>query len=243
MYVDYVVDETLTRKTNNELLDPDTGEPNPNLTSPSEQALAEIAAVLHRNTDKLTTKQLEQVAGWAKKLKLRNRVESRQTREFFMVLKRLRESSEQKLLQSRAARKFLFAVLFGAAALALMVGGAIAIWGFDAGWGTRSVLAVFTLLALGFADSSLKEGNLICKEQDRRYAMFSLRAANSVAELNEAGLFAYIPNTQYGEPGFDEKKAHGLMQKEVERLTDALYTDPELWLSRYDYAWKNLDGE
>lgn len=241
MYVDYVVDETLRRKTNNELIDPDTGEPNPELTHLAECALAEVAAVLHRNTDKLSTAQLEQVAGWAKKLKLRERSESRQTRDFSMVLIQLRESSEQNALQSKSIKKSLMAIFFGACGLGLMGCAAVAIWAFDVGWATRSVLAVLTLAAFWYADVSLKDGLVIAKEQDRRYAMNSLRAARNVEELNEAGLFAYMPHTRYDEPGFDEKKAHRLMRAEVERLTDSLYMDPELWLQRYEYSWNYRD--
>ena len=70
----------------------------------------------------------------------------------------------------------------------------------------------------------------LSKQQDRRYLLQSLRAAETVNELNLAGLFAYLPGTMVSEAGFSEERCQQIMREERDRLTDALYCDPDLYL-------------
>lgn len=244
MYVDYVADPTFKRRENNQLIDPDTAEPNPELTDKSERAMAEIAAVFHRNAPSLTPAQLEQVATWAKRWKLGvagRLVESRP--DYWSVLEALRNSVEQKSLQDKAVVKLLKSGFFCAVSLALAVVSIYAVWVLDFGWGWRAALAAPLLTSMWWADSAMREGQSIAKEQDRRYALASLRSAKTVSELNQAGLFTYMPHTAYGEPGFDERRAMKLIRAEVERLTDALYSDRDGWLMSTEYPWLNKDEE
>lgn len=96
MPVDYVVDETLTRKDNNNLLD-DDGRPNAQLTSCAEIALANVAAMLNKHTDVLSWQQLEQVVSWDKCLK-KSKTWARATARDDLCVRReaLRKSSEHR---------------------------------------------------------------------------------------------------------------------------------------------------
>lgn len=241
MSVDYVVDETLRRKDNNNLLDPDTGVPNPELTSPSEKALAEVAAALHKNLGALSGKQLEQVASWAKRWKLvKSRKQTGTRNDFFAILDVLKNSAEQKKLQKKTLWKLLFGAMAGAVFAVALLSMAIANWSDnDLGWGWQFGLGVVLFVGYVLTTTFVTDALLIAKEQDRRYALASLRKAQSVVELNEAGLFAYLPKTRLEEVGFEDKEAMQIIRGEVERLTDALYNDPDDWLLNHEYPGRN----
>lgn len=244
MPVDYVVDETLTRKENNDLLDLDTGLPNPGLTSRSEIALAAVAASLHEHQDTLSEDQLEQIAGWAKRWKIsRSRRQGGSRNDFFAVLDVLQKSDEQEALVKTTYWKLLASwvsgLVFAIALLALAIGN----WGdVDIGWGWQAGLGIMLFIAYICTSGFLTDALLLAKEQDRRYALTSLRKASTVYELNQAGLFTYLPNTSHSEPGFDDRIAMRVIRDEVERLTDALYNDPECWLLSTEYPWSQGDS-
>lgn len=244
MAVDFVVDETRKRRENNELLDPETGLPNPGLVTKSEKALAEVAAAINKNIDLLSANQLEQVAGWAKQCKIsKSHGESGSRNDFYATLDVLRNSAEQKELQARTYWKMFAAWLSGVVFALVLLGMGIANWtNTSLGWGWGFGLGVVLVIAYVLMATFGKESLLWAKEQDRKYALASLRKARTVYELNEAGLFAYLRNTQFGEPGFEDKLAMQNIRAEVARLTDALYNDPEGWLLAPEYVWNQPES-
>jgi hypothetical protein len=88
--------------------------------------------------------------------------------------------------------------------------------------------------ALIASERSLVRALVVAKEQDRKYALGSLRAATTVRELLNAGLWTYLPGV-----GLDlyhnDKSAKSQIFTDRERLADALYLDPDGLLDPYDF--------
>jgi hypothetical protein len=230
---DYLINEMLSRNKNNRLLDYDTDEPNPELTSQSERALAEIAAAIHKNARHLEPEQAEVAVRWLKKWKLTGQPQPQN--DIYLKLVQIKASSEQVSLEGRAARKTLMAGLLLVCCVAfLAVGLLLHIARVDWYW---RVLLLVPIYFLGMkANSRLTEGINLYKEQDRRYLMQSLRAARTPTELNIAGLFAYLPGTTPADgSSYDEKEAMRQLALERERFGDALYNDPDDYLGAWNW--------
>lgn len=231
---DYTTD--VFRNNNGEgcLLDVFSEEANPELTKDSEKALAEIAAAIHRNAPRLTRGQLELAVGWLKKWKCRD-YPQRDTSEFGMHLNKLKESTEQVTLRSKAYGKllqaFLVAMLFTVAVAAALVIGFS-----DNAWYAKAAPLIVAAALLYWMDKLALAAIRISVDQDRRYIMQSLRDANSTVEMVEAGLYNHMKGVMH-EPGlpYDEKRARRLMFAERERIADALYFDPDNYLDPWHW--------
>jgi hypothetical protein len=236
---DYVIDESFLRTKNNSLLSRDGIGANSDLTDRGEKALAALAEAVHKHARYLSPEQTELAVRWLKRWKLWDAVpadydEIRASEAFAATLKALRESPEQVQLQSVAARhgtwSRLWAAVF-AASLATMVG-----MGIIGGAGTVAWLATAAALlgSLIASERSLVRALVVAKEQDRKYALESLRAATTVRELLNAGLWTYLPGVG---SGIDYDNKHGKSQifKDRERLADALYLDPDGLLDPYGF--------
>lgn len=235
---DYVIDETYRRQVNNNLLNVD-GSVNSELSSPDELALAAIANAVHTQALQLTPAQTELAVKWLKTWKLKDSSsldsnEIRTTEAFSDKLNELKNTPEQLRLQRTAAgyatKSRIWGVAF-AVMLALLAGLAVS----GAGWVWCLFAAAIAIGTLVASERSLVRALMAAKDQDRRYLMQSFRAANTVTELLNAGICAYIPGVLHTGPNYDEQVAKAAMADECERLTDALYRDPEGHLDPYSF--------
>ncbi|CAM2161544.1 putative SMODS and SLOG-associating 2TM effector domain-containing protein [Paraburkholderia sacchari] len=190
--------------------------------------LADVAASIHAHARELSDDQLEQTIQWLKAIKMRDRVSSRPSDEFFSVLSELRNSPEQIELQRRGHRKLLLAkgvsMLLGFVLIAA-VGLVIA-----RSWVALGLAVIVALALFVVGERGTVTAIKIFKEQEQRHLWTSIRHARTVAESNQAGIFAYLRGATFGTPGFSEEGARAAMRAERERLTDALYADPDYYL-------------
>lgn len=237
---DYVIDPSFRRTEHNRLLDDDGAGPNPALTQPSELALAAIADVVHRHARYLSPNQAELAVGWLKQWKLRGALprdySDLQARDAFDErLTAIRESPEQVKLQAVANRhgtwSRVWAAVF-AGTLATMVGMGLSGGAGAVAWIIAAVVLIGSFVA---SERCMVRALVTAKDQDRRYSLASLRAARTATELVNAGLCQYIPGVLYEGPDYDEKRAKAQMFNERERLTDALYLDPDGLLDPYSF--------
>lgn len=140
-------------------------------------------------------------------------------------LQGIRNSSEQLGLQRQASRARIKGV-----ALCVMSGASLAV-ALAAFIGAQTGLSVvFLCIACAcvfFADSNFfMKAIQVSKEQDRKYFLSSVRAANACNELNWAGLFSYNIATKDGALS-DADLAH--LNEQVAEITaklrNALYND------------------
>lgn len=155
--------------------------------------------------------------------------------EFDDTLRRIRDSSEQKALQSRTTRKILFGMLFCVVAGALLAPALSSLFSPLAGIGT----GISALLAAGFvavADLKFfKQSVLLAKEQDRKYFLGSLRAAKACNELDWVGLFAYGTSSKPGpQSDADLRRTAGEVADLAASLRNALYNDEYFQYTRID---------
>ncbi len=155
--------------------------------------------------------------------------------EFADKLDKLRNNPEQLRYQSQtgsALLKGIVCCLLGgvllAMALAALVGGQTGI-----GIGFLAVTGVCVFLA---DTKFFRKAVLTSKEQDRKYFLSSIRAANACNELDWAGLFSYSKASKSG-PLSDEDEV--LLAAQVaelaEKLRAALYND-----EYFQYSSKKL---
>ena len=138
--------------------------------------------------------------------------------EFADKLDELRRSSEQIAISRKAGialmKGMACCVLAGillATAIVLLLNG-------EKGIGLGLTIAVIACIL--YADGKLLHKALVLsKEQDRKYFLSSIRAANGCNELDWAGLFSY---TQTAPPGPQRDAEVGDL---TERLRAALYND------------------
>jgi len=236
---DYVIDESFLRTKNNSLFSRDGIGPNPDLTDRGEVALAALADAMHKHARYLTPAQAELAVRWLKRWKLRDAVpadydEMQASEAFATKLKALRECPAQVQLQSVATRhgtwSRVWAAVF-AASLSAMVGMGIVGGAGVVAWLVAAAVLVASLIA---SERSLVRALVAAKEQDRKYALESLRAATTVRELLNAGLWTYLPGV--GSALYhDDKRAKSQIYGDRERLADALYLDPDGLLDPYGF--------
>jgi hypothetical protein len=207
------------------LLD-DDGKPDSGLCE-ADQVLARIAAAMHADVERLSPQQIEQTVIWLKTWKHRDRPTGRAFHEFEAVLKALRDSPEQLELQ-RAATKRIYVGhgLFFLAAGSVAGGIAAAVlasWWAAAGF----IVGAFGLLLA--AEQASVAAIKLGKEQEQRYLWDSIRKAATVQEINRAGIFAFAPGTTWTRHSSEDAILLA-MRAERERLTDALYFDPDDYL-------------
>jgi len=197
--------------------------------------LAKIAAAIHENARFLSPAQHEQAIRWLKAWKLRD-VPIKTNKlvfehQFARRLDAVKTSTAQNRLIAKAHIKSIwsrvFAALLAIAAVVVVVIYGAHSWRWYEAAGAGIVLWLFYSLSSKFNTKALQ----LAKEQDRRYFLDSLREGQTVSELNEAGLFAYVPDTM-PEQGktFSWVKSVLAMRRAQEQLSDALYTDPESFL-------------
>lgn len=201
-------------------------EGNPNQDVPADSAaLANLAAAIHQCAHQLSPAQLEAAVSWLKTWKINRTLPPRRDfAEYSNALDRLRNTLEQKELQSRARRMMLVSKL-----LTVLLGVcAVGVWVlFDAQtwrWYEMTAAAV-VLLGIFIAVTTFDTRALvIAKEQDRKYFLSCLREAQSDDELLRAGLYAYFDN-----PLKRSAEALGRLARDRvhEQLSDALYRKPE----------------
>lgn len=140
-------------------------------------------------------------------------------RDFEVILRQVRDSGEQQDLVSRdvnARFKALgIALFFGLLVLSATASGVTGL-----SWWITGVLGLMALAALGAWDRATVQSILAAKEQDRRYFLSCLRKAQSIDELNRAGLFAYLPDSG-GSAWVAQVKA------DITNLRKALEVEPE----------------
>ena len=140
-------------------------------------------------------------------------------RNFDRVLRGIRDSGEQKKLEDRDVRarfKALgFALLFGVLVLfatsVYLMG--VSVW-------ITMVLGILALVILGAWDRANVQSVVVAEEQDRRYFLSCLRNAHSIDELNRAGFFAYLPDSN--SPDWAMR-----VRAEVANFKKALEVEPE----------------
>lgn len=140
-------------------------------------------------------------------------------RDFTVILQQARDSGEQQALENRdvnARFKALgIALLFGLLVLPATASGLAGL-----SWWITAVLVLLAFAALGAWDRATVRSALAPKEQDRRYFLSCLRKAQTIDELNRAGLFAHLPDS--GGPAWVAQ-----VKAEVARLRKALEVEPE----------------
>lgn len=236
---DYVIDESFLRTKSNSLFSRDGIGANPDLTERGEMALAALAEAVHKHARYLTPDQVELTVRWLKRWKLRDGVsadydETQASEAFATKLKALRETPEQVQLQSVATRHGTwsrFWAAFFAASLAAMVGMGIVGGAGAVAWLVAAAVLVGSLIA---SERSLVRALVAAKEQDRKYVLESLRAATTVRELLNAGLWTYLPGVS-SHLYHDDKRAKSQIYRDRERLSDALYLDPDGLLDPYGF--------
>jgi hypothetical protein len=196
---------------------------------PSLRSIAEFAASIHANAGKLSQDQFEQIIQWIKALKMRDRDSASPPYEFLSVLNELRNSPEQMGLHRRGHCKLWLAkgmAMLLALVIAAAVGFAVA-----HSWVALGISLVAALGLFIVGEWATVSGIQMFKEQEQRYLWASVRRARTVVEANFAGIFAYLHGTTFGAPGFNEEDSRAAMRAERERLTDALYADPDDYLA------------
>jgi uncharacterized membrane protein YqjE len=190
--------------------------------------LAELALSIHQHARHLSAAELEQAVRWLKAWKVSRqalrRPNDRGQTKMYWALKELRESSEQVRLQNRAWRDSAIS-RFGAFLLCGLVLLALILHEDTWRWYHYASVVLLLLGLFGWTEQTSYRAIETAKEQDRRYFLASLREAQTVGELNEAGLFAYTGFEPSSNFDVDEWKA--VMRKECERFSDALYCDPD----------------
>lgn len=140
-------------------------------------------------------------------------------RDFEAIVRQVRDSGEQKNLEKRDVNARLkalgVALLFGVLVLAATTS---ALSGLS--WWITTLWGLAALAALGAWDRATLRSILAAKEQDRRYFLSCLRQAQSIDELNRAGLFAYLPDS--GGPAWVTQ-----VKVDVANLRKALGEEPE----------------
>lgn len=138
-------------------------------------------------------------------------------RDFETILRQVRDSGEQQDLEGRdvsARFKALgIALLFGLLVLSATASGVAGL-----SWWITGVLGLMALAALGAWDRATVLSILAAK--DRRYFLSCLRKAQSIDELNRAGLFAYLPDS--GGPAWAAQ-----VKADITNLRKALEVEPE----------------
>jgi hypothetical protein len=217
-----------------QLLDFFTEQPNPQLSKGSEKALAEIAAVIHKNAPRLTKGQLELAVGWLKRWKC-NDYPIRGQFEFGMHLHRLKESTEQVALRRKAQWKLLQALAV-AALFTMALVATVLCYFTSPPWYVSSGFVLLTFALFSWTQALAVKAIDISVDQDRRYVMQSLRDAGTTTELIEAGLYNHMKGVMFesGKP-YDEKLARQLMSVERERISDALYLDPNGYFDPWNW--------
>jgi hypothetical protein len=206
------------------------------------------AAVSHAlpELQKLSSTQIEKLVFYLKSLHgyyPKSENHTTYSSEFADKLDRLRNSQEQLGFQRQTSSSILkgivFCVLGGvfiAVALAALVGGQTGI-----GIGFFAVTGACVILA----DAKFfRKAILTSKEQDRKYFLSSIRAANACNELDWAGLFSYNKASKSGSLSDDDVALLAAQVAELtERLRAALYNDEYFQYSSANFkAAEPCDG-
>ena len=184
--------------------------------------LARIAAAIHANASKLAPEDCEQVVHWMKHWKRELDPRTRSDRDFgtFLdVLSELRSSNEQRGLMAKAGGYASSAAKLKIVALIAFVAAVIVALLPEIRWyWSLGPLAAAVWVYVRSMRREVAAGDA-WKDQERRYLMKAIRAATTNEELAWAGLFSHLPGTDE----YEEELALVEIERETERLTDALY--------------------
>jgi len=205
------------------------GNRSPELVGTSTIALAQIAEVIHQKAKFLSPDQSEEVVRWVKAWKLKGKP-MRANHEIYAIMNDIRNSPEQLILQRKSYAQTIWSRLVG---LLFSISLAITLFlGFarDFSWYSMAACLIVNLALFVFSDRFTVKALIIAKEQDRRYFYQCLRTAQSIYELNVAGLFGYIPGTDPNDAGYTEERWLDATTAERDRFSDALYFDPTSYM-------------
>ena len=145
--------------------------------------------------------------------------------EFSGKLEKLRNSSEQVVLQRQASvlvMKGIVCCVFAGVLLAVAV---ITLFGGQIGIGAGFLGAAVACVLLG-ETKLFRKALLLSKEQDRKYFLSSIRAAKACNELDWAGLFSYnYASKTETLSDADEARLYAEVGDLTEKLRAALYND------------------
>jgi hypothetical protein len=199
-----------------------SGEPDSDNHNAETAALARLASTIHREGPHLDPKQLEQAIRWLKEWKFeKGSPLSRPAYGqggFYDYVGEIRDGAEQVQLQMRA-----LGIARTAHSWSAIAGASLCFSIFNLITGYSSWLISVAAIALAWWTYSRKclpatrEAALVWKEQDQRNLLTAVRSAETVFQCNLAGLFARVPENEMG--------------VEIERFRDALYRDPDAWVS------------
>jgi hypothetical protein len=218
------------------LLDYD-GQPYPELLAGARAPLARLAASIQAEAPRLTATECERAASWVKQWKFMHQPiphrEASGPDSFYQIVEGIKDSREQIDLQNIAVlhlRKS-HAWVSAAGAVAGIPIASFFITGIAWYWSGFGLAIAYWIYSKR-SRSPILDAVRVWKEQEQRNLWLAIRAAATVHELQIAGLFAYLPDAE-NSPGkhFDEKKAANALRAERDRLTDALYRDPDLWIA------------
>lgn len=140
-------------------------------------------------------------------------------------LNKLRASESQTVLQAKATKLMLLAMVVGGLSGVIFVASLATFFAGAMTWGVALIVAalgVFVLADVKFGTPAL----ITAKEQDRRYFLESLRSARGCNELDWAGLFSYNDVTKSGpQSDADIEHTKGRIAEMTEQLRNALYND------------------
>jgi hypothetical protein len=213
-----------------QLLDPDTGQPTATAAEDHSVSLARIAAAIHAEAQKLTAIECEQVVKWMKHWKASRSPLIRQNVDrpgaFNQIVDQIKNGSEQKALQWEAARHLLISDAWVVLAFTITLAGVGSFFVSGVRWYWSVAFLVVGLIAYHRGSIRGVAAANTWKDQEQKYLWQCIRMAETISELHMAGLFAFLTNDKSVKgPQFADR-----VRTERERLTDALYRDPDYWL-------------
>ena len=135
---------------------------------------------------------------------------------FLVKIEKIRTSTEQEALQKKALRLHIKSqVVFSGMVLTSLLA-AFGIW-FDIHWYIWVGLLALALFFYRISKKLAFTSAIINKDQDRRFIMESIRAAEDIDELNFAGWFQYFQEMKVI-TDFDQRISDKTAVKEVNRM-------------------------
>ena len=135
---------------------------------------------------------------------------------FLVKIEKIRTSTEQEALQKKALRLHIKSqVVFSGMVLTSLLA-AFSIW-FDIHWYIWVGLLALALFLYQISKKLAFTSAIINKDQDRRFIMESIRAAEDIDELNFAGWFQYFQEMKVI-TDFDQRISDKTAVKEINRM-------------------------
>lgn len=221
---DYRMIDTDYTNENNCLLDMD-GYVEAGLRDPQAQKLAELAHVINKHNDTLTSDSIEKAVLWLKRIREKRQGPSPYSGQeygaFYRALEALKNTPEQVSMQKAASWCAIKSHLLGLVVLVCVLV-FVLLYSLDISKWWTAMPGFLGWYSFDMMQEQTKKSFVIAKEQDRRYFMQSMRMATNVDELNEAGFFMYIKSMEM-DKGFDQAGSTKAARIEIQRMRDAIY--------------------